>query len=516
MASDFLMDIESPSISDHDMTRDMIAEASIWYTRTPSEVREDGEEFSVQALGMSAHLASQYAEEQAAAAQRTFLDHVGMLAGIKLAEDLLSIPTNDSQTAAPVETEPLDTVNAPADTGPGEIDHSTPSEGASLGEGTAPEGDHSQHVDPVPQSASVNDAGPGTQGLESHQDETQALPGGQGAAGSKRRAALERIAKSEKCQACGEAIHKDNSGKWTHSEYLYQKGHQRTHIPTPASKSKAASVVHAAADGEKTRYTVKMDHKPSGMKHEEVISAAGPEHAIADVRKRFPEQAGTEKAIWSAVPVMQVGGSRTAAAPTEDGLNFGVDFEPNPDPATSLSLGDEEGDWPDEGSGNSQTIENPTVAAAQCPDCGGSGKKTAAVLYDHTDDKPLRQATREQELAFQASRTGWIYVDANLIPIPAEISREAYVAQPVRKAYVGIETTGSVSREAYSPSINSDGLESKMAGHVVKYTDTRDGKERTLTHPTTNKPWKKRETAEQAAENIRHHDFTDSVRVEEA
>lgn len=51
-------------------------------------------------------------------------------------------------------------------------------------------------------------------------------------------------------------------------------------------------------------------------------------------------------------------------------------------------------------------------------------------------------------------------------------------------------------------------------GFVVRYTDRRDGISRALMHPGSECAYKKRETAEQAAERMRSYDFVDPTSVQ--
>lgn len=58
----------------------------------------------------------------------------------------------------------------------------------------------------------------------------------------------------------------------------------------------------------------------------------------------------------------------------------------------------------------------------------------------------------------------------------------------------------------------------RVAGYSVIYTDTRDGQQRTLNHPTTGQPYNKQETAQQAADRVRSYGVAapDSIKVVEA
>lgn len=478
MASDWMMDVEAPSSTDAERTRNMVAEASLWFTATRPDVKADAEEFAVQAFGMSAHLASQYGEE-AAAAQRSFLDHVEHLSGRKLAIDVGQddvMPDDSTVAGDPAETEPMDTLEAPADTGPAEVDNSTPSGDASLSEGDSPEGDHSGDVAPVPQSATTNNAGdPGD--TVPPVDNTPFSDGD--VMGAKRRALLQRKASGSTCTACGEQIEQDPKGGWRHKGYQHQKGHQRNHIAAPAEKAAARTV------GAKT-YQVTMKHAPSGMEHKEMVNADNSATALSFVHQRFPGDSEVATAgEWHVKPMedKKSAGRVVAVTPdAEDGLNSAVDFDPAANPADSLSLGPgDEGEFPDAPSGDPQTLTNPTVTAEatdptagqSCPECGGTGKVPAggwedpsqvqggyvdcpecggtgglppvasapalASLYDAATNRRLAVATEDHEMAFLANQGRNIFVDGDLMVIASQIAREPYVTKPVRMVYVGME-----------------------------------------------------------------------------
>jgi hypothetical protein len=56
----------------------VVAEAAMWFGRVPEFVKQDGDEFAIQAQGKARQLAGQFGL-QATAAQKTFLDYVGFL-----------------------------------------------------------------------------------------------------------------------------------------------------------------------------------------------------------------------------------------------------------------------------------------------------------------------------------------------------------------------------------------------------------------------------------------------------
>jgi hypothetical protein len=74
----------------------MMAEASVWFNRTSPEVREDREEFGIQAHGMARRLAGRYGEGASAAAQ-AFIDYATFLLHREAASGLDQI----EQTTAP-------------------------------------------------------------------------------------------------------------------------------------------------------------------------------------------------------------------------------------------------------------------------------------------------------------------------------------------------------------------------------------------------------------------------------
>jgi len=196
MASDWIMDVEAPEHTAMERDQKMVAEASMWFTRTAQAIRDDHEEFAIQAIGMSAHLASQFGED-AGVAQRTFLDHVGHLAGHTVANDMLTTPNNDTITAPLVESEPMDDINAPAPTGDAEVAHSDPSDNLSLGEGNEPAGDGGG--DPISDSAVENnagDSGDATPTVDNTPASPTVLPpsGTVRSMGAKRQALMERLA----------------------------------------------------------------------------------------------------------------------------------------------------------------------------------------------------------------------------------------------------------------------------------------------------------------------------------
>lgn len=447
MASDWLMDVEVPEHTAQQRDQKMVAEASLWFTSVSGDIKADVEEFTVQAQGMSAYLASQYGED-AAAAQRTFLDHIEQLAGRKLAinEGQDDVMPPDSQVAgSPVETKPMDTVDAPADTGPAEVDHSTPSGDASLSEGNSPEGEQSSsnavsdsavqnnHGDsggsfpPVDNSSPFNDSKPMTAAL-----------------GSKRRALLEREAAKMTCRACGEEIEKHGDG-YRHSGYKKNQGHQRNHIAAPAGKSATRKVAEEqSGDTAQTQthdsggpdatmqpqsmvYSVEVKHPD--VEYKEKVAAPNAGTAMSIAHGRFPVDSGVvTDGVWTVkkLDADKDGDSKkTAAAPTPDGLNAGVDFQDNPNPEDSVSLGPgNEGEFPAPADGNPQIMTNPTATAA---------------LYEVGTDRRICAAKDEHEMAFLATGGQPIWVDGDGFLIAAEIAHEPYVVGPVRQAYVGID-----------------------------------------------------------------------------
>lgn len=238
MASDWIMDVPVAEHTAAERDRTMIAEASLWFTSVREDVKTDREEFDIQAVGAAEYAASEFGEDAPAAA-RTFLAHLTSLAGRKIAEDLSTMPVGTTQTGPPATTEPMDTIEAPTDTGPAEVDHSGPGDNPSLSGGTSPAGEES--TEPVSQSATENNAGDSGDSAAPI-DNTPASPTvlSPASRGAKRAALMQMLAAAVKCLACGEAIHKDDNGKWRHSEYLYQRGHQRNHVAVPANAKDAA------------------------------------------------------------------------------------------------------------------------------------------------------------------------------------------------------------------------------------------------------------------------------------
>lgn len=160
MASDWIMDVPTTEITAAERDQKMIAEASVWYTGLPAMVTSDPEELEIQARGMASYVASQHGED-AEAAEKTFLAHVSALSGQRLAASDIGqpdiMPPDDMIAGSPETEKPMDTVNAPANTGPDEVNHSKPSDNPSLSEGTSPAGD--SNAEPVSTNPTTNNAG---------------------------------------------------------------------------------------------------------------------------------------------------------------------------------------------------------------------------------------------------------------------------------------------------------------------------------------------------------------------
>jgi hypothetical protein len=89
----------------------VVAEASMWFGRVPEFVKQDGEEFAIQAQGKARQFAGQFGL-QATAAQKTFLDYVGFLykqSASGLDQIQQTVDPNNQPKTTPLPTETFDT-----------------------------------------------------------------------------------------------------------------------------------------------------------------------------------------------------------------------------------------------------------------------------------------------------------------------------------------------------------------------------------------------------------------------
>jgi hypothetical protein len=88
----------------------VVAEAAMWFGRVPDFVKQDAEEFGIQAQGKARQLAGQFGL-QATAAQKTFMDYVGFLykqAASGLDQIQQTIDGNNQPKTTPLPTEVFD------------------------------------------------------------------------------------------------------------------------------------------------------------------------------------------------------------------------------------------------------------------------------------------------------------------------------------------------------------------------------------------------------------------------
>lgn len=132
-ASDWLGDIEVPTVDRSEMEHTMRAQATVWLERRPAVVRADGAEFRTQAKSKANYLSNRYPGLRTEAAQ-AFLDQVQHLA----AEDWAR-PGDDDVTVPKAESH--DPVEFDGDASTDEDTEISASDTPSLSEGTEPESD---------------------------------------------------------------------------------------------------------------------------------------------------------------------------------------------------------------------------------------------------------------------------------------------------------------------------------------------------------------------------------------
>lgn len=178
--SDWLGEVEPDDLDPGQVTQEMTAAASVWWSRVPEQVRAEPAELAVQALGAARLRAGGYGLRHAEAA-RAFCDQVDHLYSRTAGRRLFAYPQVPSGSSLPVGVDDDNTAYdddswAP-DTGADQASSDRSQWTPSLGEGDAPESDSAEGVE-NPAAGDTHDAGPGTGAYVDYLDGTTTPPHG--------------------------------------------------------------------------------------------------------------------------------------------------------------------------------------------------------------------------------------------------------------------------------------------------------------------------------------------------